>query len=129
MPPTGISFALDELDSDTTTPIDGLYLEYSDDINSGQWRLNGYNNSTATTNDSTSAIAADTWYRIRIVAYSNGSAKAYVNNVLVASLASGIPGNNRDFGVYCGLRKTVGTTARICYMDYIAQMNVFAYQK
>jgi hypothetical protein len=106
------------LDSDSGTPIDGLFLEYTDNVNSGQWTFNAYNNSSVTTVNSTTAVAADTWYAIKIVSYPNDTARAYVNGVLVATITSGLPGSQRDFAWYSGFRKTVGTTTRTMYIDY-----------
>lgn len=106
------------IDSDSGTPIDGLYLEYSDNVNSGQWTFNAYDNNTLTTVNSTSAVAADTWYAIKICAYPNGTARAYVNGVLIATITTGLPGSGRDFGYYSGFRKTLGATLRTMYVDY-----------
>jgi hypothetical protein len=112
------------LDSTTGTIIDGVHLEYSDNINSGQWAFYATDNTSVTTADSTSAVAADTWYRIRIVVYPNGTAKAYVNGTMIAEITSGLPGAGRGFAVYTGFRKTAGTTARIMYLNYIKATNV-----
>lgn len=98
----------------------GLFLLYTHGTNSGQWVLRAVNNTTITDGNSTSAVAAATWYRIKVIAYPDGTAAAYVNGTLVATLASGLPGSGQDCSPMTIIRKSAGTNARSIDLDYMS---------
>jgi hypothetical protein len=115
------------LNSDSASSVgaetNGLFLMYRHNLNSGQWVLRAVNNTTITDGNSTSAVAAATWYRVKVIAYPDGTAAAYVNGTLVATLASGLPGSGQDCAPMTIIRKeggTTGTTARSIDLDYMA---------
>ncbi|NBW14125.1 MAG: hypothetical protein EBR82_39620 [Caulobacteraceae bacterium] len=115
------------LNSDSASSVgaetNGLFLMYRHNLNSGQWVLRAVNNTTITEGNSTSAVAAATWYRVKVIAYPDGTAAAYVNGTLVATLASGLPGSGQDCAPMTIIRKeggTTGTTARSIDLDYMA---------
>lgn len=107
-------------DSTSAAPTDGLWFEYIDNVNSGQWQVKAASNSTATTTNTTSAPAANTWYRLKIDINAAGtSAEFYVDGVSVGTVASNIPtGSGRVFGPNAGITKSVGTTARTLDLDF-----------
>lgn len=107
-------------DSVSSAPVDGLWFEYTDSVNSGQWQVKGSSNSTATTTNTTSAPAANTWYRLKIDINAAGtSAEFYVDGVSVGTVASNIPtGSGRVFGPNAGISKSAGTTARTLDLDF-----------
>lgn len=110
------------LDNDVGSEADGLFLMYRHNLNSGNWVLRGVNLSTVTDGNSSSAVAASTWYRIRIIAYPDGTAAAYVNGTQVATLSTGLPGSGRSTSPLIVIRKeggTTGTTARSIDLDYM----------
>jgi hypothetical protein len=120
------SLKLGWLNSDSASSIgaetNGLFLMYRHNLNSGNWVLRGLNNTTATDGNSSSAVAASTWYRIRIIAYPDGTAAAWVNGTQVATIASGLPGSGQDCAPMALIRKeggTTGTNARNFDIDYM----------
>lgn len=106
-------------DSTSAAPTDGLWFEYTDATNSGQWQVKASSNSTASTTNTTSAPAANTWYRLKIVINAAGtSAEFFIDDVSVGTVTSNIPtGSGRVFGPNAGITKTQGTTARVLDMD------------
>ncbi len=107
-------------DSTSAAPTDGLWFEYTDATNSGQWQVKASSNSTASTTNTTSAPAANTWYRLKIVINAAGtSAEFFVDDVSVGTVTSNIPtGSGRVFGPNAGITKTQGTTARLLDLDF-----------
>src|SRR5688572_28596429 len=68
--------------SDSTSaaaPNDCVRAYYEDNTNSGQWRLACESNDTITNNDSSSAVAANTWYRVTVIVYSDNTAELFIN--------------------------------------------------
>ncbi len=100
--------------------VDGLYADYIDNANSGNWRLRAFSNSSATDGNSSSAVAADTWYRLTVIQYPDATGELFVNGTSVATVASGLPtGASRGTGFATQIYKTIGTTARLYDVDYI----------
>jgi hypothetical protein len=104
------------------TQIDGAWIEYSDDLNSGKFRCCTSAASTAATPvDSGVTVAIDTWYYIEInVNAAANSVKFYIDGSLKATMTSNIPsgtGQTTGFGV--NLRKTLGVNNRTALIDYV----------
>lgn len=83
----------------TPTVTAGVWFGYIDDVNSGKWTINcAGNGSTTTTNSTSDAVAASTWYNLHINVNAAASlCTFYVNGVSVGTVATNIPtttGNN-----------------------------------
>lgn len=111
---------------DNTTPTDGLHFEYTHGTNSGQWQGKATANSTSSTLSSSSAVAANTWYRLRIeVNAAAGSAEFFVNGTSIGTITSAnIPsGSTNQCTPLCSILKSAGTTSRNLdldtYWDYV----------
>jgi hypothetical protein len=96
----------------------GSWFKYTNGTNSGQWQCLSRDASSVTTTNTTSTVAAGTWYTLRIVHTGTGTAYFYVNGTLVATNSTNVP---TDYFVPAGLIivKSAGTTARLMYIDYI----------
>lgn len=72
-------------------------------------------------------LAANTWYRLRIVVNADGTSVAfYINGTLVATHTANIPtGTARLLGFGWLLIKSVGTTARTALIDYLQFAQTF----
>lgn len=76
-------------------PANGIYLQYSDNINSGQFVGVTRNASISTTINSGIAVAINTWYRLKFVINNSGTAVGfYINDVLFGSSTTNIPTTN-----------------------------------
>ena len=85
------------LNSNTVgTPTNGIYFTYSSTINSGQWEGVSRNASTSSVVDSTIAVVANTWYKLRITINRAGTLVTfYVNDVSIGSYSgANIPTTN-----------------------------------
>lgn len=98
----------------------GCYLEYTDNVNSGQWVMKTANASTRTATNSSTAVGTG-WQVIQITVNSGGTSVAYSAGTTLAGLASigtvttNIPTNG--VGGMIGITKTVGTTASVIEVD------------
>jgi hypothetical protein len=100
--------------------VDGVFAVYQDNVNSGNWVLRARSNSVDTDDNSSSAVAADTWYKIVIIVYADNRAELFINGTSVATVTSGLPtGAGRGTGFLSSLFKSVGTTSRTVDIDYI----------
>lgn len=106
---------------DIGSPIDGVYAFYMHSTNSGNWVLACESNNTLTSNNSSSAVAAATWYKVKVVVYPNGTAELFINDVsVVTSDGTNVPtGAGRGTGFGSSIFKTVGSTSRSVDIDYI----------
>jgi len=69
----------------------GVYFEYSDNINSGQWALKTANSSTRTTSN-TATLVTQQWYNLKIVINAAGtSAEYFVNSVSLGTVNTNLP--------------------------------------
>lgn len=105
---------------DAATPVDGAWFEYTHGTNSGQWQCKVSKASAATTTN-TSTAADTNWNIFTIDANAAGTeVKFYINGSLVhTETGSNIPtGTARAMPMY-GIAKSVGTTARYFYADYL----------
>ena len=99
-------------------PTEGIYFMHTDTINGGNWTLRAVHASTASTLDTTILPVASTWYRLRFEYVSLTLVNCYVNDTLVGSIVSNIPNLTSIYSVF-KQEKSVGTTARLAYMDSI----------
>lgn len=104
-----------------TKPVDGVYVEYRD-ADSANFRACTSSNSTRTENNSSTTVAAATWYRIHININAAGtSARFWVNDVLIDTITTNIPtGAGRETRLGVAIMKELGTTNRQVRCDYIA---------
>lgn len=116
------------LDSVTAAGTDGMFFEY-DRNSSTNWNIVCLGAGTATRTATTSAVAADTWYRLRIECNAAGTeVKFFINDVEVSGspiTGANIPtGFAERTGIGCTLIKSAGTTERLAYVDYMYFRNV-----
>jgi hypothetical protein len=82
---------------------------------SANWQALTANTNVRTFTNTTTAVSANTWVKLRIVANSS-NVFFYVNNTLVATHTTNIPTTN--LVPYIDIRKTAGSTARTLEVDY-----------
>jgi hypothetical protein len=110
-------------DSDTGDHTDGMYFEYDRNSNT-DWNIVCAGASTRTRNDSNVAVAADTWYKLRIVCNAAADSVSFFINGTETSnspiTGANIPsGFAERFGAGAWLVKSAGTTERLTYVDRI----------
>ena len=103
-------------------PANGIYFQYSDNVNSGKWNCITRNSSTSTTINSNVTVAAATWYRLKFIVNNNGSAvDFYIDDNLIGTSIINIPVGNgtrlqvsiekKAFKIQTFLPAAVNTTA------------------
>ena len=100
--------------------IDGVYFEYDRTANVNWLRCTA-DNSARTKTDTGVAVGAAAWIRLKIVVAADGlSAEFFINNVSVGTNVANIPvGAGRHTTIMQYILKTVGTTARSLFIDWI----------
>ena len=100
--------------------IDGVYFSYSSADIAGDWQGNVSGTSTRTTLDTNTAVAADTWYRLRIEINSAGtSAEFFINGTSKGTIAdANLPTSTELTSLIFKIEKSAGSTERIAYIDY-----------
>ncbi len=101
--------------------VDGMYFEYTNGVNSGNWQIVTASNSTRTTNN-TSTAATTNWTVYRIKATST-SINFYIDGSEVANspISTNIPtGTSRTFGFKFEIVKSAGTTQRVFSLDWVS---------
>lgn len=92
-------------------------LTYQRSVNGDFWICKAVSASTATNTDSTIPVLADTWYKLRVEMNAAGtSMSCFVNDVAAGTTTTNIP--SVTVAPQMRLTKTVGTTARMTYVDY-----------
>jgi hypothetical protein len=118
---------------DSTTNADNVdspgYIEYSDNVNGGNWVYCTAANSARTKNNSAVAAVAqtgDNWTYLKVQVNAAGTqTDIYLNNTLLGSITTNIPtGTARAFGVHFDITKSIGTTARTLNLDRVYQHRV-----
>ncbi|HMX98854.1 MAG TPA: hypothetical protein PK473_03020 [Nitrosomonas sp.] len=106
--------------------VDGVYFEYDRGV-SANWRCKTSNNSTRTTTDSGTAVAAGAWVKLGWVMNAAGNSVAfYINGTNVATNTTNIPtAVARVCGPFHIISKIAGTTARTFLIDYMFYRQVF----
>jgi hypothetical protein len=100
-------------------PANGIYFQYSDNLNSGQWIGITRNGSTSTTVNSTIAVVANTWYRLRYVVNTAGTLVTfYVNDIPIGTSIVNIPTTNETRFQASIEKKTTSTSTRIAVLDW-----------
>jgi len=99
---------------------DAVMFRYTHDENSGKWTLVARSNSTETTADSGVTVAANTYYRLRIVVNAAGNSVQYfINGSSVGTITTNIPtGSSRGVTANWSLVKSAGSTNRFAYIFY-----------
>lgn len=109
-------------DSSTATAVDGLYFTYTHTLNSGNWTVEVYNNSSSITSVNTGVVmTANSWYNLEIVVNPSATSTTFkINGSLVHTFTGTHPsGSARATGFMSLIRKTLGTNARNMDIDYI----------
>jgi hypothetical protein len=108
--------------TDMSDHTDGIYFEYDYGTNGNVWSLN-----TAAAGSRTETVTATvpgiigSPQALRIEVASDASRADYwADRVHLGTVTTDIPGASDSFGVHAGMIKTVGTTSRNQYFDYIA---------
>lgn len=107
--------------------VDGVYFEYDRLVNGVNWRLKTANNSVRTNTDSTVAVVAASWIKLKIVVNAAGSLVTYyINGTSVGTVSTNIPVTvARACAPTVILSATAGTTAKTMLMDYYFLEQVF----
>jgi len=109
------------LDTLTADQTDGVYFEHDISGHATNWRYCSSNNASRTKNSSSVAISTSGWMKLTIEIYTGPVAKFCVNGTLLGTINTNIPtGSGRMTGVGIAIRKSVGTSARLIYLDYIS---------
>jgi len=104
--------------------VDGAYIIYRNDINSGKWTGVTSNNSVTnvmTGGNGGTTVVISTWYLLQTKVNAAGTLVSfYVDGVLIGTSAAQIPtGVSRALGAFCQIVKSgSGTTARTMEVDY-----------
>lgn len=102
-------------------PNQGVWIQYTDNVNSGQFTLETSDGSSPQTANSSIAVSANTWYTARlefnagytsVTGYIATDGAAYST---VGTISTNLPAGR--VGPIFYIRKTVGTTARIMFAD------------
>jgi len=104
----------------TIPPGYGVYFQYSDNVNGGNWYA-GANTYGSTSNlDTGVAVAANTWYKLKIVIAADGqSAEFFVDDVSAGTISSNLPyTSSANMGPFFKIAKSVGTATRYLNVDY-----------
>lgn len=107
------------LDSLTGDPVDGAYLRYCDNVNSGKFEGVCRTNSTETAGDTGVTVEAGAHYQFAIVLRdARGEADFYVQKWVSTvglgrkATVAGIPGSGRYYGMGASMVKSLGATSR-----------------
>ncbi len=105
-------------DAPGSLSIDGIYLEYSDDVNSGKWLGVTESNNTRDTLDTGVLVVADTWYALTIT-WDGADVTYDVNGTSVTDIAPIAPQSTSDLSVFALIDKQDGITERKTLIDYL----------
>lgn len=99
---------------------DAIGFRYADNVNSGRWVAYCRSNGVESVINSSVAVAAGQWDRLRWRLASGGaSVEFFIDDVSIGSISSNIPsGTARALAPLVKAEKTVGTTARTLLVDY-----------
>lgn len=105
-------------------PTNGPYFRYADNVNSGNWQLVSRSGGVETVVNLNSGPLADTWVKLSVVVNTAASLVSfYIDGLLVGTINTNIGATN----IGCGFSiiKSVGTTPRLLYCDYIYAKKTF----
>lgn len=100
---------------------DGLFFSYTDTVNSGNWSVDAVSaGAPYSPVDTGVPVVVATWQRLEIVVNAAATeATFYIDGTLVHTETTTIPsGTARATGAGWIIFKSVGTTARVLYVDY-----------
>lgn len=108
---------------DVGADVNGMWFEYSHDINGGNWTCVHHNGTTRTATTSGVPVVANTEYTLCIVyelTAGNTSIKYYINNTIVDTHLTNLPSSfvNGFFGAM-SIEKTLGTVNRAGFIGPI----------
>lgn len=93
---------------------------------SPNWRCITVNGGTRTTTNSTIAVTASAWTKLRIEINATGtSVDFYINNTLAATHTTNIPATTTAMHFFNSILKTTGTTSINTYGDYLSLKQKF----
>lgn len=117
-------------DSATGDSTNGIYLRYTNGTNSGNWQLVARNASSETVNNTSTAVAASTWYTLEIrIKPAAASAEFFLNGTSLGTV-SGLPtGITKLVGYKNSIIKSAGTTSRSLYLDYVQAIGYYPTQR
>lgn len=106
------------INSGSAAPSDGLYVEYSDNITSGNWNCVGMKASSGTnaTGGSTLAVAANTWYTFYTCEDTAGNGSCRVNGTNLGSVAAASMATNAT-SEGASLQRVLGTANADALVD------------
>lgn len=109
------------LDSGTSSPVDGCFYRYSDNLASGNWQGVCRANNTESACDTGVAVVAGTWYRLTLQVNSAGTSVDFMTDgTSRCQITTNIPtGAGRGTAFGSSIIKSVGTTARTAALDYL----------
>ena len=118
------------IDSGSAESPDGVFFRYTNGVNSGNWQLIARSNNSETATNSSSAVAAATWYRLTIIVNPAGtSAEFFVNGTSIGTVGTTIPtgaGRGTGFGVM--FLKSAGTADNSVldedYLEVVGYSNI-----
>lgn len=96
-----------------TNTVEGAWISYQREENSGGWTLKTNNGATTTTTNCGAAIAADTWYDIEIIYYPYGEVTVFIDGTRYTTTST-LPDAITTTPLL-QIDKDNGTTARILY--------------
>lgn len=105
-------------------PANGVYFQYSDNLNSGQWRGVTRHASTSTLVNSTIAVAAATWYKLRMEIDTSGNVTFYVNDVSIGTSSTNLPTTNAMMPCASIEKGSTSTTSRDMDVDWLLYRSV-----
>lgn len=90
----------------------GVYFDYTDTVNSGQWTGVAVDNSTPTTVNSSVAASIADFHTFKIVVNAAGSsAEFFIDGTSIGTAASNIPTTaGREVSIYAMISRTAGST-------------------
>jgi len=110
-----------------TPPDTGLWFEWNQGVNSGNWRV-GFGNGTATYQNTSVAPVGGTWAKLGIVVAADAaSARFYIDGVLVSTVTdSHIPhAIANSCNMFFRITKLAGTNNRQLVVDYVRYRQIF----
>lgn len=109
----------------SATQTDGVFFRYTHTENSGNWSCITRTAGVETSVDSTVALTLGAFQSLRIVVNDSTNAEFYINYTLVATITTNIPLGAASLGAINGIFKSVGTTSRLLYTDWIYLTGIF----
>lgn len=108
--------------TDNPNPTDGVYFRYTHSETNGNWQAcTRINNNAINSIDTGVPVVAGQWYTHTILVNASGTlATFFIDRVQVASTTVSIPiGAGRQTGVAINILKSVGTTSRNVFIDFM----------